>query len=113
MTIDVGVRSPAEPAERVSRSAHCLTPHSATSTHYFFAFGLPKLLGDAAATLVAYAVAGLITPFRDEDLPMLAAQQAALDRASAATREPLMLPIDEAAQRARRIVARRLAEERS
>jgi vanillate O-demethylase monooxygenase subunit len=52
-----------------------------------------------------------MTPFRDEDLPMLAAQQAVLDATPAALREPLMLPIDSAAQQARRIVGRRLAEE--
>lgn len=111
MTIDVGVRAAGEPAERVARSAHCLTPQTARSTHYFFAFGLPGMLGDAAATLVDYAVSGLMTPFRNEDLPILAAQQAALDSAGDAAREPLMLSIDGAAVRARRVVERLLAEE--
>ncbi|MFC0402407.1 aromatic ring-hydroxylating dioxygenase subunit alpha [Paraburkholderia rhizosphaerae] len=111
MAIDVGVAPAGMPHGRVSRSAHLLTPETRTSTHYFFAFGVPKTLGAAARMLVDYALAGLMTPFRDEDLPMLEAQQAALGDADFWACRPVLLPIDGGAIRARRVMESKLAEE--
>jgi vanillate O-demethylase monooxygenase subunit len=111
MAIDIRVAPAGMTHGRESRSAHLLTPETAASTHYFFAFGLPKTLGPAARTLVDYALAGLTTPFRNEDLPMLEAQQAALGDGDFWERRPVLLPIDGGAIRARRIIERKLAEE--
>jgi phenylpropionate dioxygenase-like ring-hydroxylating dioxygenase large terminal subunit len=111
MAIDIRVAPTGVTYGRESRSAHLLTPETSASTHYFFAFGLPKTLGPAARTLVDYALAGLVTPFRNEDLPMLEAQQAALGDSGFWERQPVLLPIDGGAIRARRIMERKLAEE--
>lgn len=114
MSIEVGVTPSGLPPAlgRVSFSGHFLTPETETSTHYFFAFGLPKIMGEAARTLVEYAVDGLMTPFRQEDLPMLEAQQRAIGDGDFWAAQPVLLSIDGAAVRARRIMERRLAEER-
>lgn len=114
MSIEVGVTPSGLPIEfgRVSLSGHFLTPETEASTHYFFAFGLPKLMGEAAKSLVEYAVDGLMTPFKQEDLPMLEAQQRAIGEGDFWAAQPVMLSIDGAAVRARRIMERRLAEER-
>ncbi|MFM0170867.1 aromatic ring-hydroxylating dioxygenase subunit alpha [Paraburkholderia sediminicola] len=98
---------------RVGLSAHWLTPQTATSTHYFFAFGLPRAMGDAAAMLVRAAIEGLMQPFRDEDLPMLEAQQRAIGTSDFWSLRPVLLPIDAGALRARRIMERLIAGERN
>lgn len=114
MSIEVGVTPSGLPLEfgRVSFSGHFLTPETEASTHYFFGFGLPKLMGDAAKSLVEYAVDGLMTPFKQEDLPMLEAQQRAIGEGDFWAAQPVMLSIDGAAVRARRIMERKLADER-
>jgi vanillate O-demethylase monooxygenase subunit len=113
LTIDVAVRPDGEPdaAWRGAPSAHWITPRTETTAHYFFAFGLPLSAGEFAAELVRYAVDGLIQPFEREDLPMLAAQQRAMGEAELWSLQPVMLPIDAGALRARRIVERLLREE--
>jgi vanillate O-demethylase monooxygenase subunit len=113
MSIEVGVTIAGMPPEfgRVSFSGHFLTPESQSSTHYFFGFGLPKAMGEAARALVEYAVHGLMTPFKQEDLPMLEAQQHAIGDGDFWAARPVMLSIDGAAVRARRIMERKLAQE--
>lgn len=113
IAIDTGVALAGAPRAtgRTALSAHLLTPQSETSTHYFFAFGLPKSMGDAAKTLVEYAIDGLMQPFVNEDLPILEAQQAALGDNDFWAMRPVMLNIDGAAIRARRVIERKLAEE--
>jgi vanillate O-demethylase monooxygenase subunit len=111
LAIEVCVTPASSSMEYVSRSAHLLTPESATSTHYFYAVGLPKALGELARTMTAYAVTGLTQPFRDEDLPMLAAQQRAFDEAGDASPPAVLLPIDGGIVRARRVMERKLALE--
>ncbi|AXE97014.1 MULTISPECIES: aromatic ring-hydroxylating dioxygenase subunit alpha [Paraburkholderia] len=96
---------------RVSLSAHWLTPESVASTHYFFAFGLPRDMGEQGAELVRQAARNLIAPFRDEDLPMLEAQQRTIGERDFWSLRPAMLPIDAGAVHARRIMQRLIAEE--
>ncbi|OAJ61450.1 (2Fe-2S)-binding protein [Paraburkholderia ginsengiterrae] len=113
LTITVSVREAGAPPEmaRVGMSAHWLTPETATRTHYFFAFGLPREMGEEGAALVQYSVEGLMKPFRDEDLPMLEAQQRAIGGRDFWSLRPAMLPIDAGAVRARRIMERLIADE--
>jgi vanillate O-demethylase monooxygenase subunit len=115
LTILIGVTGVAMPREmgRISPSAHWLTPETERTTHYFFVFGLPKEVGEVGRELVRYAVEGLMTPFEDEDLPMLEAQQNAIDAAEFRGARPLYLPIDEGSLRARRIMERLIAMERT
>ncbi len=111
LTIIVRVRETDAPVEatRVGISAHWLTPETESSTHYFFAFGLPHEMGEAGRALVQTSVEGLMAPFRDEDLPMLEAQQRALGTREFWAMQPVMLSIDAGAVRARRIMERLIA----
>jgi len=113
LTIEVGVTPSGMPPEfgRMSLSGHFLTPETDRSTHYFFAFGLPKAMGEAAGALVEYAVQGLMEPFKNEDLPMLEAQQKALGDSDFWSAQPVSLAMDGAALRSRRIMERKIAEE--
>lgn len=113
LTIDVAVRQEgdAEAPWRGAPSAHWLTPRTETTSHYFFAFGLPRGMGDAAEALVRHAVDGLMVPFEQEDLPMLAAQQQAMGNSDFWSLRPALLPVDAGALRARRIVERLLRDE--
>jgi vanillate O-demethylase monooxygenase subunit len=95
----------------IAPSAHWLTPETECTTHYFFAFGLPSEMGDAARGLVRYAVEGLMKPFECEDLPMLEAQQKNLGDNDFWAMQPALLPIDAGAIRARRVMERLIAAE--
>lgn len=95
----------------LASSGHFLTPETERTTHYFFGFGLPKTMQEAARALVDYAVEGLTIPFQTEDLPILEAQQVHLDNVADGELTPVHLPIDGGAIRARRIMERKLARE--
>ncbi|KKB62773.1 hypothetical protein WM40_15490 [Robbsia andropogonis] len=111
MEITITVSPTGQDLGRISHSAHLLTPETEESTHYFFAFGVPKAVGPEAKQLVRFAVDGLMTPFAREDLPMLAAQQASLGNRDFWDALPVLLPIDGGAIRARRVMARRREQE--
>lgn len=115
LTIDVSVRPDGDAGApwRGAPSAHWLTPRTETTAHYFFAFGLPRSMGEVAEALVHHAVDGLMQPFEHEDLPMLAAQQQAMGDADFWSLQPALLPVDAGALRARRIVERLLRDERA
>lgn len=115
LSIVVGVTAAGMPREAglIAPSAHWLTPETERTTHYFFAFGLPNEMGEAARGLVRYAVEGLMKPFECEDLPMLEAQQNNLGDNDFWAMQPALLPIDAGAIRARRVMERLIAAERS
>jgi phenylpropionate dioxygenase-like ring-hydroxylating dioxygenase large terminal subunit len=96
---------------RVSHSAHWLTPETERSTHYFYVFGVPHQAGLEGAAELRDGVEALMTPFRDEDLPMLEAQQQVIGDRDFWSLRPVMLPIDAGAVRARRILERLIAAE--
>lgn len=68
-------------------------------------------MGEQGAELVRQAARNLIAPFRDEDLPMLEAQQRTIGERDFWSLRPAMLPIDAGAVHARRIMQRLIAEE--
>ena len=110
-----GVRS-GEPRENGSEmiGAHLFTPETSSSTHYFFGNGLPRSLGPAAEAAVRNAVAVGASPdgpFHREDKPMLEAQSRAMGGADLWSLKPAMLPGDEAAARARRLLAQMIERE--
>jgi vanillate O-demethylase monooxygenase subunit len=115
LSIVVGVTAAGMPREAglIAPSAHWLTPETERTTHYFFAFGLPNEMGEAAHELVRYAVEGLMKPFECEDLPMLEAQQKNLGDNDFWAMQPALLPIDAGAIRARRVMERLIAAERT
>ncbi|GAB6851150.1 aromatic ring-hydroxylating dioxygenase subunit alpha [Paraburkholderia kururiensis] len=113
LAIAVGLNETGAPPEnaRVSPSAHWLTPETTTTTHYFFSFGLPREMGEAGQAIVDQAIEGIMEPFRNEDLPMLEAQQRAIGDRDFWSMQPAMLTIDKGAVRARRIMEAKLARE--
>ncbi|MDR6390322.1 aromatic ring-hydroxylating dioxygenase subunit alpha [Paraburkholderia phenoliruptrix] len=96
---------------REAKSAHWLTPETAVSSHYFFAFGLPRAMGEHGAELVSRTAQSLLAPFRDEDIPMLEAQQRMMGERDFWSLRPVMLPIDAGAVHARRIMERLITHE--
>jgi phenylpropionate dioxygenase-like ring-hydroxylating dioxygenase large terminal subunit len=88
---------------------HLLTPETETTTHYFWAVGRNMRQDDPV--LSENLLNGVQTTFINEDEPMIAAIQAAMGSHSLDEMRPLLLNIDNAAVRARRVVARRLESE--
>lgn len=94
--------------------AHIFTPETATTTHYFFGSGLPRSLGAEAERAVREAIAVGASPdgpFHREDKPMIEAQARAMGHSDLWALKPAMLPGDEAAVRARQLLAARIARE--
>ncbi len=60
---------------RGATQAHCFTPETDTSTHYWFGIGFPKSMGEMAAKLAEEQIDWLKAPFETEDKVMLEAQQ--------------------------------------
>jgi phenylpropionate dioxygenase-like ring-hydroxylating dioxygenase large terminal subunit len=94
------------------RSAHIFSPESDTCTHYFFAVGYAKEWGPWAEAAVEAATEGLLGPFVQEDVPMLEAQQREMNNAHDGMLRPVVLPVDVAAMRARRVLEQLVATER-
>lgn len=55
--------------------AHCFTPETDTSSHYYFSITFPRAMGEFGASLAEEQADWLKVPFETEDLPMLEAQQ--------------------------------------
>ena len=90
-------------------TAHILTPETETTTHYFWASGRDFALG--SPEVGAAMREGLTQAFKNEDEPMIAAIQSRMDRPDLLAMRPALLAIDTAVVLARRILARRIAEE--
>lgn len=88
---------------------HLLTPETETTTHYFWAVGRNRRLDDPA--LSENLALGVQSTFINEDEPMIAAIQAAMGTRDLNQMRPLLLSIDNAAVRARRVVEQRLERE--
>jgi vanillate O-demethylase monooxygenase subunit len=89
---------------------HLMTPETLTTTHYFWALARNRKLDDATVGEQLYAM--ITRVFETEDGPMIAAQQRAMGETDDLVGlHPIMLEPDEPAIRARRILARMIAEE--
>ncbi|MHA3794502.1 aromatic ring-hydroxylating dioxygenase subunit alpha [Sphingomonas sp. YL-JM2C] len=100
---------PADGGRAEMLQAHLLTPETETSTHYFWAISRDLCLDDPE--LEAMLRFGIDAAFRNEDEPMIQAVQGRMRGRPLMDMSPALLPMDEAAVRARRILARRIAEE--
>jgi phenylpropionate dioxygenase-like ring-hydroxylating dioxygenase large terminal subunit len=90
---------------------HLLTPETETTTHYFWAVGRNMRQDDPA--LSESLRMGVQMTFMNEDEPMIAAIQEAMGSRGLDEMRPLLLSIDNAAARARRVVELRLQKERT
>jgi vanillate O-demethylase monooxygenase subunit len=113
MLLTVTVTPTGRPAGEghVRRIAHLFSPETDTTTHYWFALAYPRSMGPHAEELAENGVAGLVTPFETEDLPMLEAQQVVIGDREFMGMRPLILESDAGATRARRILNRMIATE--
>jgi vanillate O-demethylase monooxygenase subunit len=89
---------------------HWLTPESQWTTHYFWAATRDRLLGDA--TVAAQVKRGIDEAFRYEDEPMIEDVQRNMGSSDLWDGQPVLLSIDNAPVRARRIVEKLLVTER-
>lgn len=113
MYLDAGTTAlDVDPGRRAAMpQVHLLTPETETSTHYFW--GVSRDRGIDNAELDAMLVAGFDQAFQSEDEPMIQAVQSRMRDRPLFAMNPALLPMDEAAVRARRSLARRIAEEQA
>ncbi len=88
---------------------HLLTPETATSTHYFWAAGRNMQKDNTAVS--EQVRSGIEATFVYEDEPMIADIQQRLGETDLMELRPLLLSLDNAAVRARRIIAKALEQE--
>jgi phenylpropionate dioxygenase-like ring-hydroxylating dioxygenase large terminal subunit len=94
---------------RGAMQAHCFTPETETSTHYWFGICFPKSMGEFGARLAEEQIDWLKVPFETEDRVMLEAQQQnILEGGDAAS---FRLSGDAAGVKALRVLERLIAEE--
>lgn len=100
------------PGQEVSLpQVHLLTPETETSTHYFWAASRSRAVDSEELDRMLFA--GLDHAFRHEDEPMIRAVAERMRNRPLFDCNPALLPLDEAAVRARRIVDRLIAEEQA
>ncbi len=88
---------------------HLLTPATETSTHYFWALQRQRLVD--SAELDAGIQTGVTYAFEHEDEPMVRAVAERMGGKSLFEMRPALLPQDEAAVRARRILAKKIDQD--
>lgn len=91
-------------------SAHVLTPETENTTHYFWVNMCDQHVDDDA--LIDRLAQGISDAFTCEDEPMIEAVYQRMGGADLWSLEPVLLPGDASAVRARRILAARIAAER-
>ena len=95
----------------VQPSGHFLTPETETTTHYFFRGG--QDVAPKSPEVNAAVRDGVIAIFRDEDIPIIEAQQYLMGEVDWIEAEPAILKADSSAIRARRMMAKRIRLERA
>jgi vanillate O-demethylase monooxygenase subunit len=109
MMLDTNAAALDESDKVVLPQAHVLTPESETSTHYFWGVSRDRVHDDLQLEQMLFH--GLNNAFLNEDEPMIAKVQARMRNRSLFEMSPVLLPMDAAAIRARRILERKINEE--
>lgn len=91
--------------------AHLLTPETTTSTHYFWGISRDRCLDNPQ--IEDTLKMGIDHAFRNEDEPMIQAVQSRMRNRPLFDMSPALLPMDEAAVRARRVLARCIQAEQN
>lgn len=110
MMLDVGatyVKEDGETNDIALPNVHLLTPESEAGTHYFWAISRTALKD--SEEIDKFLKEGLTYAFKHEDEPMVRAVWERMGGKSLFDLKPALLPQDEAAIRARRIVAKKAA----
>jgi phenylpropionate dioxygenase-like ring-hydroxylating dioxygenase large terminal subunit len=113
LMLDVGITGVGRPVEEgvAVPSAHLLTPETATTTHYHWAFLRNVRIHDEALTQTIKALGN--QAFDKEDKPIIEWQQANMGTTDLAALRPVLLQPDAPAARARRVLAQRIAQEQA
>lgn len=90
-------------------TAHWLTPETATTTHYFWIATRDRWVGHAGIS--EQLRAGMDGAFRGEDEPMIEAIQQQMGEHDLLDLQPVLLPTDGAAIRARRMLKQLIEQE--
>lgn len=112
MELHVGATLLDEPRERGvdTLNLHLATPETATTCHYWYwstrNFGIDPQINAQTRPIVEYA-------FRQQDKPMLEAQQKNIGTAEFWSLQPVLLPADAGAVRVRRKLQQLIAQEQS
>lgn len=108
-----GATAAGRPREEGSEapSVHFFTPETATTTHYFYAMCCPRSAGPMAQQIAQQQTDAVRAPFEAEDLPVVEAQQEMIGDADFMSLNPVLLPSDAGAGRARRVLAKLIAQE--
>lgn len=111
MTLGVAAVPAGQPRrfEDVGYTLHNMVPETATSTHYFFCSTRRFRVDDEGFS--QFLRGALAQAFIQEDKPMLESQQSRIGKADFWSLEPVLLKIDAASTRARRVLDRKIAEE--
>jgi vanillate O-demethylase monooxygenase subunit len=104
LLLDTGATPVDQPRDQgpSAPSSHWLTPETETTTHYFWAATRNRHVGNAEVS--AQMAAGFAAAFRDEDEPMIEACQRNMGTTDLMSLNPVLLPTDGSAVRARRII---------
>lgn len=113
MMLDTGAIPVDQPgaASASTPMTHLLTPESENSTHYFWSFARDRMRNDT--TISEMMQQGIGDAFTNEDEPMVRAVHQRMGAKPLFDLSPALLPMDEAAVRARRILAKRIAAEQA
>lgn len=90
---------------------HLLTPETEDSTHYFWAAGRNRLHGDEQISNMLHF--GTQNAFENEDEPMIRAVRSRMRSNDLLAHKPALLPMDEAAMRARRVLKGLIEQEQA
>ena len=93
------------------QQAHFFTPETDHTTHYLYSMSFPRALGPAGAQMAKDVVKSLHGPFENEDKPIVEAVARNMGGADFWDMKPLLLSIDGAAVKARRVLERMIAAE--
>jgi len=111
MTLGVAAVPAGQPRafEDESYTLHNMVPETAATSHYFYCSTRRFRVDDEGFS--QFLRGALAQAFTLEDKPMLESQQARIGKAEFWSLEPVLLKIDAASTRARRVLARKIAEE--
>ncbi|MCZ0954371.1 MAG: aromatic ring-hydroxylating dioxygenase subunit alpha [Rhodospirillaceae bacterium] len=111
MKLRVGTTPAGKPREYGidSNSLHIMTPESETATHYFFANTRDFRVDDEAFTNQIREI--ITTAFRDEDKPMIEAQQRSMGTTDMWSLNPVILSVDAGPVRVRRMLEKLIEAE--
>ncbi|MCW2394023.1 MULTISPECIES: aromatic ring-hydroxylating dioxygenase subunit alpha [unclassified Sphingobium] len=108
--LDTGMISPddADGGPKIP-TVHFLTPETEDSTHYFWAAGRNRHHDNEQVAGMLYF--GTQNAFENEDEPMIRAVRSRMKSNDLFAHKPALLPMDEAAVRARRVLSAKIAAE--